>query len=120
MVWTGLSAAIGSWKMLRDLLAADLPNPGTRESSFADRRRVHRAGSTDFAATISPGRGTIRKIDCAVTVLPQPDSPTLRACAAPQRVAHAIDGAHGALVERNWTRRSRTSSKQIRRRRIGG
>ena len=29
-----------------------------------------------FPASMRPGRGTICNIDCAVTLLPQPDSPT--------------------------------------------
>ena len=51
--------------------------------------------------TIRPGRGMMRRIDCAVTVLPQPGlADDAERPAALQRVADAVDGADGALVER--------------------
>ena len=78
MVWTGLNDVIGSWNTSEmspprisriSLLSAWRP---VRSTSVPSSRR-----STIVPPTIRPGRSTIRRMDRAVTLLPQPLSPTI-------------------------------------------
>ena len=71
MVSTGLSEVIGSWKMkpisLARISSSSLLVSGTRS----------RPSNMIWPATMRPGGIAISfRIDIAVTVLPQPDSPT--------------------------------------------
>ena len=70
---TGLSEVIGSWKIMADLLAAQVLRSPAR-AARAGRRPSKRIEP----ATVCPGgSGTRRMMDSAVTLLPQPDSPTI-------------------------------------------
>ena len=81
MVCTGLKEVIGSWK-----IRAISPPRMARISSPAGRawpgRSPARPGrrpapvQKDLPSTIRPGRATMRRMDRAVTLLPQPLSPT--------------------------------------------
>jgi hypothetical protein len=63
----------------RDLVAADL-----LDVAFADRRQVEIAVA-DLAGGDAPGReGISRMIDSAVTLLPEPDSPTIAKVSPPR------------------------------------
>src|SRR6266545_3009146 len=62
--------------------------------------------------TMRPGFGTMRRMDCAVTVLPQPDSPTTPSVRP--RASEYVKPSTARTVPSSstkWTRRSRTSSK---------
>ena len=71
MVKTGSSAVIGSWK----IIAMRLP----RMRRISRQRQLEQvlAAKEDASAGDLPGRvGIRRRIESAVTDLPQPDSPT--------------------------------------------
>ena len=77
-VCTGLKEVIGSWKMRPmsppriERISRPLALSLTRSTS-APSARVRMISPS----TMRPGRSTIRRIDCAVTLLPQPLSPTM-------------------------------------------
>jgi len=76
---TGLSEVIGSWKIIE----IRLPRTSRISSSSSASRSV--PSSMIEPPTILPGgSGTRRMIDSAVTLLPQPDSPTI-ASVSPRR-----------------------------------
>ena len=69
-VKTGLSEVIGSWKIIE----MSLPRTSRRSSSGSVTRS--RPSSRIWPATIRPGRLMSPRMDMAVMLLPQPDSPT--------------------------------------------
>src|SRR5882672_9929239 len=83
-VWTGLNEDIGSWKMraisaprmdrISEPFGASFARsttwPVSVSSGAGRRKRIS-------PSTIQPGRSTIRRMDLAVTLLPQPLSPTI-------------------------------------------
>ena len=72
-VSTGLSEVIGSWKIIEIALAAD--RGASRASSSASRSVPSRRTEPP---TMRPGGSATRRMsDSAVTLLPQPDSPTI-------------------------------------------
>ena len=83
MIWsptvcTGLNEVIGSWK----IRAISPPRIAriSRPSAFSSTRSVTPPSgrvSRISPSTILPGASTMRRIDCAVTLLPQPLSPTM-------------------------------------------
>ena len=92
-VWTGLNEDIGSWKM-RAISAPRMARiSGPFGASFA-RSTIVPLGAGRPAAcrrnwispsTIRPGRSTIPRIERAVTLLPQPLSPTMPSGGRPDR-----------------------------------
>ena len=72
MVSTGLSDVIGSWK----IIATSLPRTPRIASSLSVSRST--PSSLTEPPTMRPGgSGTSRMSESAVTLLPQPDSPTI-------------------------------------------
>ena len=72
MVSTGLSDVIGSWK----IIAMSLPRIPRTSSSFIFR--MSWPSNMTWPSTILPGGCGMRRMsDSAVTLLPQPDSPTM-------------------------------------------
>ena len=115
-VWTGLNEVIGSWK------TSAISPPRIARISRAVRRRAApgRPSSPRPAAagrppevgsrrsTIRPGRSTMRRIERAVTLLPQPLSPTMPSVRpACRSKLDAVDRLDGPLV----LRRSRSSDR---------
>src|SRR5688572_16303629 len=71
IVSTGFSDVIGSWKIM------PISRPRTLRISYSDRSRRLRPLNMIRPDTMRPaGSETSRMIDSAVTLLPQPDSPT--------------------------------------------
>ena len=71
MVYTGFSDVIGSWK----IIAISLPRtPRIIGSVSCSRSRP--SNSIEPDSTLPGGLGIRRRIDSAVTLFPQPDSPT--------------------------------------------
>ena len=68
MVITGLSAVIGSWKIIA---MAEPRKPRISRSLFASR-----SSPLKRIAPLTSASPNNRKIDSAVTLLPEPDSPT--------------------------------------------
>ena len=108
MVWTGLNEVIGSWK----IIAISAP----RISRISRAVRVELRQIDHLARAICPwrrgggtgsrrrrscrGGPTIRRIERAVMLLPQPLSPTMPEVSAAVDVeADAVDRLDGALVE---------------------
>ena len=77
-VCTGFRLVIGSWKIMRDAVAADVAHLLLATASADPAVEPHRA--TAARAFF----GSSRITDSAVTLLPQPDSPTM-----PERLARA-------------------------------
>src|SRR5262245_61171306 len=85
MVWTGLNDDIGSWKMsaISAPRIARISSPsGVSFARSTTRSASARPGTARrrnwiSPSTIRPGRSTIPRIDRAVTLLPQPLSPTM-------------------------------------------
>ena len=81
MVWTGLNEVIGSWKtsaISPPRIAAHLRGRRLAAARGRPRWPCRRVGwSRIWPSTIRPGRSTIRRIERAVTLLPQPLSPTM-------------------------------------------
>ncbi|MBA7470418.1 hypothetical protein ES707_05704 [subsurface metagenome] len=76
---TGLSEVIGSWKII-DIRLPRMPRISSSESASRSR-----PSSTTEPPTILPGGfGTRRMMERALTLLPQPDSPTI-ASVSPRR-----------------------------------
>src|SRR5215203_4164382 len=72
MVSTGLRLVIGSWKIMAMRL------PRIARISLSSRPRRSRPSKATLPRTVRPRRGGSRRmIDSAVTLLPQPDSPTI-------------------------------------------
>ena len=69
-VKTGLREVIGSWKIME----ISLPRTSCISSSLDSARS--RPSNQTRPATIRPVRGSSRMMESAVTLLPQPDSPT--------------------------------------------
>ena len=104
-VCTGLNEDMGSWKMS----AISAPRIARISGPFGASFARSTTGSAAPAAawrrnrisppTIRPGRSTIPRIDRAVTLLPQPLSPTMPSVAPGVQVeAHPVDRLHRALV----------------------
>src|SRR5918994_2072660 len=72
IVSDGLSELIGSWK----IMAMRLPRIA-RISSSLNVRRFWPSNTTSPAEILPGGSGIRRRIDIAVTLLPEPDSPTM-------------------------------------------
>ena len=71
-VYTGVSAVIGSWKIIA------IWRPRTLRMSLSGRDSRSRPSKIACPPTTRPGGdATRRMIDIAVTLLPQPDSPTM-------------------------------------------
>ena len=89
---TGLSEVIGSWKIIE----ISLPRMRSISGSLSSSRS--RPSKRIAPPTMRPGGlATRRRIDSAVTLLPQPDSPTTPSVSPRlQRVGDAVDGAHRA------------------------
>ena len=75
-VCTGLSEVIGSWKIMRDLVAAHRPHLRFRQAEQVAHAPVA-AAQQHVAANRCPGRRreVSRMIARLVTLLPEPDSP---------------------------------------------
>src|SRR5215217_1274077 len=72
IVSTGLRLVIGSWKIIAMRL------PRIARISLSSRPRRSRPSKATLPRTVRPRRGGRRRmIDSAVTLLPQPDSPTI-------------------------------------------
>ena len=71
-VITGLSAVIGSWKIIDDAVAADAR--ASRRGDLVSRSSP--SSSTRPPATVRLAGGNSPMTACAVTDLPEPDSPT--------------------------------------------
>src|SRR2546430_270478 len=72
MVNTGLSEVIGSWKIM------EMASPRTSRISASDNSSRSRPSNTTLPSTVRPGGDAIRRrIESDVTLLPQPDSPTM-------------------------------------------
>ena len=93
-VKTGFSAVIGSWNTIAMRL------PRTRcISRSSSARRSRPSNRITLPASMRPGGRTRRRIESAVTLLPQPDSPTTPTrLADPDVERHAVDGARDAVV----------------------
>jgi len=72
IVSTGFSEVIGSWKIIE----MALPRSARIRASLAASRSSPRKRMAPLA-NIAGGPGRRRRIDIAVTLLPQPDSPTM-------------------------------------------
>ena len=71
-VSTGLSEVIGSWKII------EMRFPRSSRKAAAESCRRSTPSNRISPPAIRPGgRGTSPMIDSAVTLLPQPDSPTM-------------------------------------------
>ena len=69
---TGLSEVIGSWKII------EISLPRTARISRSDKSSRSRPSKRTLPDTMRPGGDAInRKIESEVTLLPQPDSPTI-------------------------------------------
>ena len=90
---TGLSEVIGSWK----IIAISLPRIARISAS---RQLEQVAAVEEDLALDDPARriGIRRMIESAVTLLPQPDSPTTPSVSPAQRERHAVDRAHRAVA----------------------
>ncbi len=75
---TGFSAAIGSWN------TRPMPAPRTAHISRSESESRSRPWNTTRPEATRPGDGTSRRIENAVTDLPEPDSPT-RPSVSPRR-----------------------------------
>ena len=71
-VSTGFSEVIGSWKIIEMALPRTLRISGSASSS-----RLRPSNSMRPSAMRAGGIGSRRRIDIEVTLLPQPDSPTI-------------------------------------------
>ncbi len=80
MVKTGLSAVIGSWNII------EMRSPRKRRMRPAGRRNRSCPSNSTRPASTRPGGGTSRITDSAVTLLPQPLSPT-RQKVSPRRTS---------------------------------
>src|ERR1051325_7670313 len=102
---TGLSDVIGSWKTM----AMSLPR--TLRISFSDSDARSRPLKRISPPVIFPGCATRRMIDIAVTLLPQPDSPT-SATASPRRTLNETlsTASTAPSAVKNVVRRFFTSS----------
>ena len=93
MVSTGLRLVIGSWKIIAILRprSARIASFGSVVSSWPSKRIE--------PPTMRPVSGAIsRRIDSAVTDLPQPDSPTMPSVSPGREIERdAVDGAHDAV-----------------------
>ena len=100
-VWNADSELIGSWKIrpisppriarISALVGVELDQVDV----CARRRRRSRISPL----TIRPGRSTMRRIERAVTLLPQPVSPTMPSVRPAEQVeATSVHRAHHALV----------------------
>src|SRR5438034_1361049 len=89
---TGFSEVIGSWKIIA------ISRPRTRRISSSESVRRSRPLKVTFPPTIWPaGCETSRMIESALTLLPQPDSPT-SATVSPSFTSHETSSA--ARLER--------------------
>ncbi len=83
-LWTGLNEDIGSWKISAisapriDRISGPFAASFAR-STMAPPDAPSAAGRRNWISpsTIRPGRSTMRRMDRAVTLLPQPLSPTM-------------------------------------------
>ena len=82
-MWTGLNEDIGSWKMSAisapriDRISAPFGSSWARSTTAPPRSRPSGRWKWISPSTIRPGRSTMRRIDLAVMLLPQPLSPTI-------------------------------------------
>ncbi len=106
MVSTGLRLVIGSWK----IIAIRLPR-SARMSSFDNA--VISSPAKRIEPSIRPVSGAIsRRIDSAVTDLPQPDSPTMPSVSRGLRSNETPSTARTIpSTVKNCVRRSRTTSR---------
>src|ERR1041384_4070266 len=86
---TGLSDVIGSWKTMA------MSSPRTLRISFSDSFARSLPLKRISPPVTRPGGATRRMIDIAVTLLPQPDSPT---SAAADVEGDVVDRAHRAVA----------------------
>ena len=103
MVWTGDSDDIGSWKIIamsRPRIARIAAAARRRACEIDGRRRPARRSKIS-PPTMRPGASTICRIERAVTLLPQPLSPTMQSVwprGASKR--DAVDRLHDAVAHR--------------------
>ena len=76
MIWrpivsTGFRLVIGSWKIIA------ISRPRIRRSSWSESFNRSRPPNLAVPATARPARGRMPSNASAVTLLPQPDSPTM-------------------------------------------
>ena len=105
-VRTGLSEVIGSWKIM------PISRPRTRRISSSDSVKRSRPLKTTCPDTIRPaGWATSLMIDSAVTLLPQPDSPT-SATVSPSSTSHETPSTARTipLEVENWVTRDCTDN----------
>ena len=85
----------------RDLAAAH-----AAQRSLVGGRAGRGPSKRDRAADSAPSAGSSPSIDIAVTLLPQPDSPTIAEhLAGVERERHAVDGVHGPSSSESKPRR---------------
>ena len=104
---TGFSEVMGSWKTMA------ISRPRTRRISSSESRRRSRPLNQTSPPTIRPaGAATRRMTESALTLLPQPDSPT-RATVSPSRTSQETSSTARTTPPRvvNWVLRWRTSRR---------
>ena len=109
-VCTGDSEDIGSWKIIAISRAADGADRARRADRAAARSTdaAVRGGAAVIGAgrRCGPGGSTICRIERAVTLLPEPLSPTTQRVRAALRASkrHAVDRLHDAVAHREMRR----------------
>jgi hypothetical protein len=105
---TGFSDVIGSWK----IMATSLPRK--RRISSWSILVTSRSRNQMWPPTMRPGSGTRRRIDSAVMVLPQPDSPTTPSVSPSSTCRLTPSTARTVPREvANWVCRSSTRSSVV-------
>ena len=100
---TGLSEVIGSWKTIAIL------SPRSARTSSWSIATMSRPRKTISPLAIRLCSCSSRMIDSAVTLLPEPDSPTMPSVSREDLEADAVDRADDAASVSKCVRRSRTS-----------
>ncbi len=77
MVWTGLNESLAPGTRVRSRRRGSRASARPSGCSFTRSTFPVAAAQQDLPLTIRPGRSTIRRIERAVTLLPQPVSPTM-------------------------------------------
>ncbi len=115
MIWlpteyTGEKLVMGSWKTMAISLPRIARISGPLGSRVARSTGPASLWSTMLPPAMTPFRGTMRRIDCDVTLLPQPDSPTMPST-RPRLTSKETPSTARSVPSREmkWVSRPRTS-----------